>query len=94
MIFVNTDGRVGAVTGGCAGKDAGQALEIRGCVHGIAQCLARDDHRSVRLLDGHFLDGSLDHVEGIIGMSMEDADRCLAELGRYISPRMHRRHHR
>ena len=86
--------RIGAVASGRAAQDTRQALEILGRIHGIAKSLARDDQCPISLLDCYFLDGSLDQIESVIGMGMENADRCLAEFRLCTSARKNRMPHR
>src|SRR5918993_2041571 len=73
--FVDSDLRISAVASRCAGQVAGQTLEILGGIQGIAQSLARNVQRAIRILYSNLLNSCKDHVCGIVGMSMEDAYR-------------------
>ena len=74
MVLLNGNLRICTVASGGAGQVAGQAFEVFRGVHAVAQRLAGDKDRSAVLVAlGNLLDARVEHVEGVIGMGVEDA---------------------
>src|SRR5947207_14853090 len=78
--LVHRDERRTTVARGGACQRSGDALEVLGCIDGVAQRLPADVEHTVGALDGNLLDRCHQDVGCVIRMRVEGLDRVLANF--------------